>query len=104
MPAIKELKHPYITKKKGIQGGRAVIAGTRISVSAIVIWYKNGKEIYEILDMYSQISPSQIHDALSYYYDHRDEIEAEISLSQDEAYWQKKYPQGKGGTNPAVMQ
>lgn len=104
MPAIKELRHPYVTKKKGMQGGRAIIAGTRISVSAIVIWYKNGKEIYEILEMYPQLSPSQIHDALSYYYDHRDEIEAEILLSQDEAYWQGKYPPSKGVANPAVMQ
>ncbi|BBO18555.1 conserved hypothetical protein [Candidatus Brocadia pituitae] len=45
MPAIKEIKHPYISKKKGVQGGRAVITGTCITVSAIIIWYKTGKEI-----------------------------------------------------------
>jgi len=52
MPIVKGIKHPYIIKKKGVQGGRAVITGTRIPVSAIIIWYKAGKEIYEILDMF----------------------------------------------------
>ncbi len=92
MPTLKELKHPYVIKKKGVQGGRAVIAGTRIPVSSIIIWYKAGKEIYEILDMYPQLTPSQIHDALSYYYDHKKDMEDEIALMQDESLWQKKFP------------
>lgn len=95
MPIIKGIKHPYI-KKKGVQGGRAVITGTRIPVSAIIVWYKEGKEIYEILDMYPQLTPSQIHDALSYYYDHKKEMEDEIAFIQDESVWQKQYPPSKG--------
>ena len=96
MPIVKGIKHPYIIKKKGVQGGRAVITGTRIPVSAILIWYKAGKEIYEILDIYPQLTPSQIHDALSYYYDHKKEMEAEIAFIQDESVWQKQYPPAKG--------
>jgi uncharacterized protein (DUF433 family) len=96
MPVVKGLKHPYISRKKEVQGGRPVITGTRIPVSTIVAWYKAGKEVYEILNMYPQLSPSQIHDTLSYYYDHREEIEKEIALMQDEAHWQKQYPPGKG--------
>ena len=46
--------------------------------------------------MYSQLNPPQIHDAFSYYYDHKEEIEEEIALRQDETYWQKQYPSGKG--------
>ncbi|NCO68858.1 MAG: hypothetical protein COY75_06985 [Nitrospirae bacterium CG_4_10_14_0_8_um_filter_41_23] len=96
MPTVKGLKHPYIIKKKGVQGGRPVIAGTRIPVSTVIFWYKAGKEIYEILDMYPQLNPSQIHDALSYYYDHKEEMEEEIVLMQNENLWQKRYPSGKG--------
>jgi uncharacterized protein (DUF433 family) len=96
MPIVKGIKHPYIIEKKGVQGGRAVITGTRIPVSAIVIWYKAGKEIYEIMDMYPQLTPSQIHDALSYYYDHEKDMEEEIALIQDESVWQKQYPPAKG--------
>jgi len=49
-----------------MQGGKAIIKGTRIPVCTIVIWYKAGKEIFEILDMYPRIKPSQLHDAPSY--------------------------------------
>ncbi|MDN3515528.1 MAG: DUF433 domain-containing protein [Candidatus Brocadia sp.] len=96
MPTVKEIKHPYIIKKKDIQGGKPIIRGTRIPVSIIIVWYKTGKEIYEILDMYPQLTPSQIHDALSYYYDHKKELEEEIALIQDESIWQKRYPPAKG--------
>lgn len=93
-----KMKHPYITKEKGVQGGKPIVAGTRIPVSTIIIWYKEGKEIYEILNMYPQLNPSQIHDALSYYYDYKEEMEKEIALMQDEIRWQKKYPPTKGKT------
>jgi hypothetical protein len=46
--------------------------------------------------MYPQLSPSKVHDALSYYYDHKEEIDREIELVQNEHHWQKKYPAGKG--------
>ena len=81
--SIKTAVHPYIIKKRGVHGGRAIIVGTRIPASTIIIWYKTGYEVYEILDMYPQLNPSKIHDALSYYYGHRDEIEKEITLHQD---------------------
>jgi len=96
MPIVKGIKHPYIIKKKGVQGGRAVITGTRIPVSVILIWYKAGKEIYEILDVYPQLTPAQIHDALSYYYDHKKEMEDEIASIEDDSLWQKQYPPTKG--------
>ena len=31
-------KHPYITRKKGVCGGKPVITGTRIKVSHIAIY------------------------------------------------------------------
>jgi uncharacterized protein (DUF433 family) len=101
MPTVKEIKHPYITKKRGIQGGRPVIAETRIPVSTVIFWYKTGKEIHEILNMYPHLTPSQIHDALSYYYDHQKEIEEEIAAVQDEDRWKKQYPPGKGSAHSA---
>lgn len=96
IPVVK-MEHPYVTQVEGTCGGRPIIRGTRIPVSTIIIWYKQGKEIHEILSIYPHLSPAQIHDALSYYYDHQEEIEKEIALIQDEAYWQKKYPSGKIG-------
>jgi type III restriction enzyme len=83
--AIKKAKaHPYISFTKGICGGRAVIAGTRIPVWSIIKWYKLGMSLEEILKEFSQLSPAQIHDAFSYYYDFQDEIEQEIGENNNE--------------------
>lgn len=72
-----------------------IIVGTRITVSAIIQYYKQGKDIDKILELLPHLHPAQLHDAFSYYYEHHEEIEVEISQDNDEAYWQKKYPPGK---------
>jgi len=93
--------HPYVIRKSGIQGGSPVIKGTRIPVSIILIYYKQGRDVDEMLELYPQLTPAQVHDALSYYHDHQEEMEREIALLQDEARWQKKYPPGKGSLSKA---
>ena len=90
------IKNPHITRKESVQGGSPIITGTRIPVSTIVIWYKQGKDVDEILELYHHLSHAQVHDALSYYFEHQEKMEKEISLLQDEGYWKKKYPSGKG--------
>ena len=84
--------HPYIEHKADTCGGRAIITGTRIAVSLIAWHYKQGRTVDEILQSYPHLTPAQVHDALSYYFDHQSEIEEEIRLSQDHDYWMKKYP------------
>ncbi len=91
-----KVKHPYITQKSGVQGGRPIIIGTRIAVSTIVIYYKQGKDVDEILELYPHLTAAQIHAALSYYYDCQEEIDKEVDLIQDEMRWQREYPPGKG--------
>lgn len=91
-----KIKHPYITCKEGVQGGSPIIRGTRIPVSTLIIWYKQGEGLDEILEAYPELTPAQLHDAFSYYYDHQEEMDQEIALLLDEAYWQKRYPPGKG--------
>jgi uncharacterized protein (DUF433 family) len=91
-----KIRHPYVTQKRGIQGGRPIIAGTRIPVSTIIIYYKQGKDVDEILELYPQLTAAQVYDALSYYHDYQEEIEKESALLQDEARWQRRYPPGKG--------
>lgn len=91
--------HPYITQKKEVQGGRPIIKGTRIPVSTIIIRYKQGEGVDEILELYPELTPAKIHDTLSYYYDHQEEVEKELALLLDEERWQRQYPPTKG--NPA---
>ena len=88
--AVKKSKaHPYITRKKGVCGGRSIIEGTRFPVWSIIRWYKLGMSIEDILREFPQLTPSQVHDAFSYYYDNQEEIEKDITENEDEAYIEK---------------
>src|SRR4030065_2811190 len=84
-----KLKHLYIERKKGVCGGEPVIVGTRISVSLIVELEQLGHSVDEIVSMYPHITHAQVYDALSYYYDHKKEID-KILRENKENYWQKK--------------
>lgn len=95
MSSINATKHPYIDKNPEIQGGKAVISGTRVMVSTIVTWHLRGADIQEIIDKYPHVSPSQVYDVLSYYYDHKEEIDAERNLHEDDSVLKEKYPPGK---------
>lgn len=71
-------EHPYIVKDKKIVGGEPIIKGTRTPVRAIVEWWKFGATPEEIKENLLHLSLAQIFDALSYYDDHREEIETYI--------------------------
>jgi uncharacterized protein (DUF433 family) len=60
-------------------GGKARIAGRRISVEDIAIWYvRLGKTVDEICAEYD-LSLAEVHAALAHYYDHQAEIERDIN-------------------------
>lgn len=61
--------------------GKAKVVGTGTPVSMIVMNQLNGYSPDEIHAHYSYLSLAQIHAALSYYHDHRAEIDAEIEES-----------------------
>lgn len=74
----------YITHVSEIAGGRPIIKGTRITVKAIVGYYKLGLSVEEMLEDLPTLTPAQIYEALSYYHDHQVEIERDIEESRAE--------------------
>jgi len=80
----KSTNHPYITRQMGVCGGRSIIEGTRIPVWSIIKWYKTGMSIEEIIREFPHITPSQIYDAFSYYYDNQKEVEKDIAENEEE--------------------
>ena|ERR1041384_8354261 len=75
-----------ITRTPGVCGGKACIAGTRIRVMDIVIWYEHqGMTPDEIVDQFPTIILSDVHTALAYYYDHIEEIRAEMRREEEVA-------------------
>jgi len=89
-----KIKHPYITRKRGVAGGKPVIAGTRIKVSQVAIEFEHlGWSADEIVQAHPHLTLAQVHDALSYYYDHVEEINADIRTSdQFVEELRKQYP------------
>ena len=68
-----------IAKTPGISGGRACIAGHRVRVLDVAIWHEqNSWSPDEIVSHIPSITLADVHAALSYYYDHREEIQEEI--------------------------
>ena len=74
-----------IEKVAGRCGGRAVVAGTRIRVSVIVDWFRQGKTAEEIVAIYPHLRPADVYDALAYSYDHFEEIERDLAADDERA-------------------
>ena len=74
----------YIVQDDGICGGHPRIAGSRIKVQHIVIEYVHGGlSAEEICKSLPPLTPAQVHAALSFYYDHQDEIKQTIEDDQE---------------------
>jgi uncharacterized protein (DUF433 family) len=66
----------------GVCGGKARIAGRRITVENIAIWHERlGLSADQIATDYS-LSLAEVHAALAYYFAYRDEIEQSIRTGQ----------------------
>jgi uncharacterized protein (DUF433 family) len=97
-----EVLHPYVERRPGVQGGRAVIKGSRFPVSSIVLNHRRGLSVDEILREFPDLKPAEVYDVLSYYYDHQAEIEADIAALNDLPAAERDYPptlQPSGGGN-----
>jgi uncharacterized protein (DUF433 family) len=68
-----------IIKTPGVCGGKARVAGHRVRVQDIVIWHEHkGMTPDEIVSHIPTITLADVHAALAYYFDHIEEIQAEI--------------------------
>jgi uncharacterized protein (DUF433 family) len=71
----------HIVTTPGVLGGKPHIAGHRIRVMDIVVWHeKRGLSADEIVSLvYPTLSLADVYAALAYYFDHRDDIEADFA-------------------------
>jgi uncharacterized protein (DUF433 family) len=89
---VKKAEHAYIERVEGIQGGRPVIKGTRTPVRSIVIYHRMGFIPEEIQIKLPHLNLAQIYDALSYYYDFKEEIDHDIDADSEEKIKQEFGP------------
>ncbi len=71
-------KHRYIVSDDKILGGEPIIVGTRTPVRAVVETWRLGVAPEAIPQSLPHLTLAQVFDALSYYSDHQDEINAFI--------------------------
>jgi uncharacterized protein (DUF433 family) len=74
--------HRYVVKDNKILSGEPVIQGTRTPVRAIVEMWRLGVAPEEIPKRLPHLTLAQVFDALSYYSDHQDEINAHIGRNR----------------------
>ena len=83
-PAEK-IDHPYIVFDKDYCGGSPVIRGTKFPVRSVVNYVlRQGVSPEEIVGEFSHLTLAQIYDALSYYYDNKENIDRELLENSEE--------------------
>ncbi|MCL4552841.1 MAG: DUF433 domain-containing protein [Candidatus Marsarchaeota archaeon] len=71
-------EHPHIVVVRRAGGDRAIIKGTSLSVSLIATLFNRGETPAGLLSLYPNLSPGAMYDAISYYFDHKVDIDQEI--------------------------
>lgn len=83
-----------IVKNASVCGGKPCVAGSRIRVQDVYVWHElQGLSADEIVSRYPQLTMSDVYAALSYYWDHRDEIQRQMT-ADDEFVLQMKEQHG----------
>ncbi len=76
--------HSHIELTPGVCGGKPRIVGHRIRVQDIAIWHDfQGQSPEEIVGRFPQLTLAEVHAALAYYFDHREQIQSDIDSDHD---------------------
>jgi uncharacterized protein (DUF433 family) len=81
MANVVRTEHPHIVRLEGVCGGEPVIDGLRVTVRHVATLHQRGEPIVEIA-LALGLTEAQVYHALSYYFDHRDEIAALIAQEE----------------------
>ncbi len=73
-PTEEHTEHPHIVRVENVP----MLRGTRLPVRLIAQMYRAGDTVDDILQSYPHASATAVYNAISYYLDHRDQIEQEI--------------------------
>jgi uncharacterized protein (DUF433 family) len=79
---LQATRHRYVISDDHILGGEPIIEGTRTPVRAIVEIWRQGVLAEEIPGQLPHLTLAQVFDALSYYSDHQEAINAYIARNR----------------------
>jgi uncharacterized protein (DUF433 family) len=86
--------YPYISTDPQIFGGKPIVDGQRIRVLDVAILHLyRGLEPSEICGVYPTLTLAHVHAALTWFYDHRDDMIAAIEQERQTAEaFRKQHP------------
>ncbi|MDO8671151.1 MAG: DUF433 domain-containing protein [Dehalococcoidia bacterium] len=97
-------EHPHIVVAGGAGGNRAIVKGTRLSVVLLAALFNRGESPAGILSLYPSLVPGALYDAISYYFDHKAEIDNEIYQdSPDQVLAELRRDSGLVEVSPGVF-
>lgn len=70
--------HRYVEIDSAKYDGKPMIKGTRVPVQALVMHYRSGMALEDILSGFPNLTSAQLFDALRYYFDNKTAIDAEL--------------------------
>lgn len=71
--------HPYIVSHADFCGGSPVIRDTKFPVRSVVNYVLHqGLSPEELVKEFSHLTLAQVYDALSYYYDNKESVDADL--------------------------
>ncbi|MEX2317077.1 MAG: DUF433 domain-containing protein [Pirellulales bacterium] len=74
----------HIAINPSVCGGKPCVAGTRIRVWDIHVWHNlRGQSPEQIIADFPQLSLADVHAALAYYLDHREEIQKQMKEAEE---------------------
>ena len=82
--------HPHIVRRNDLAKGSPVVSGTKFPVRSIVQYVlRQGLTPEELAREFPQLTLAKIYDALSFYYEHKEEIDRELHENTED-YWREK--------------
>lgn len=81
----------HIVATPGVAGGRPRIAGHRIRVQDVAIWYERLGMTPEEIAVEYELTLGEVHAALAYYFDHRAAMRRDIERDRRFAAEQKRH-------------
>jgi uncharacterized protein (DUF433 family) len=75
----------YIVRDPAVRSGNACLEDTRIGVHDVIGLLLNGETVDTVARCFPGVTKAQAYECLSYYEDHRDEIDQLIARQMSEA-------------------
>jgi uncharacterized protein (DUF433 family) len=75
MALIEQSRFPRITRHSRVQGGEPIIRGTRIAVRAVIVAWREHRNLSTLLEAYPRLAEEDVKEVLRYYEMHRQEID-----------------------------